>query len=467
MFILLILVSSIVVTLFRWKKLTFKFNTIHVLIVSFVWLIIYLLNSNFSILTGNGFDDYHYIGLQKILINNIKISNKYTEHAANIIEGWVYVNAAISKIFNLDAVSYSRISYSIVNIFITTSITESVSSLFVKKNKKYTSYSLLLLILFPLFSYEFWFGSISRLIYRPFYGSSLSSVATNLYILYMVKTFLEKSTKFKIYIILTWISILLFIHINNILLIFGFSAFYLLSKWNRWLPYTITILFWILGNIFIGKLFVNFSSKSTHEYYNIMYDVTRYSVVITYMIAIIIYINKSVKSKLDNFVVLFIPFIILFIFFTNTKIILFNIIYGFGLQRMISQLLVILYFYTSMKILAIDDSNLQKLMSISILLICVIFFKETSIYSGIIQKKENIFLRTDKDSINIDNLIGKNKNVLTQSWLNIQTNTKIDFSSYYSYIGTNSCSYNLFSNLKSSTNSNAYYYNNDITNKEN
>lgn len=479
---LIIFVLSVIFIVYRLIITKFKMNKInyHILIASSIWIFIYLSNPNFSLFSGNGFDDYYYIGQQNHLIANVSHEITKSFHPNSNWEGWLYVNASICKIFHLDVNLFNKFAMSIVNIIFSLSIFDLTLKQFVNnKYKTWQVYLPLLLIIFPVISFEYWFGSISRLIYRPFYGSSLSVMTIPLLILYTFNKFFKNYKKWIFIILISLFSIVMIHTINILIVAFIIFSYTFLRLKNNILkfgvPLALIILIWAILKIFIPHLLLTSNSNSTFEYWNIMYDFTRWAFCIIYILTFVIYLIKRNKSSLDHMLVIYVPTFIMILFFTGLKNTAFTYIYGFGLQRFLSQLLILICIYFITNLLIVNNKSLFKIYITIICIISALFFEHTSISSGINQQisafkehnKDLQFTNTKRELSFVNETISKIKtsdNVLTQHWININYKNDIPDSTYYNYVAHNSCSYNLYSNLSAQSKKNLYYEAQNVTN---
>lgn len=476
---ILFLIGFIWITYFLFKnKINFKkivFNK-HIIFASLIWIIIYLINTNFSVLSGNGFDDYWYVGGQNQLINGLNYQELGSYQKVPFLEGWHIFNAVVSKLLKTEPEIINRFSMAIINILFIISIFDTTLVVFTKnKHKFWFAYIPLILIIFPIISYEFWFGSISRLIYRPFYGSSLSVLTIPLIYIWLIEQILDKKIKWYILIFVTF-AVLVMVHPLNILpIIFVCFSYLALKTKFRWIILASPFLIWGGYNLFFAKIPVK--SESIYEYWNIMYDFTRWGFVCIYLTSLFIFITSKTKTTIDWMIIVLIPLFTLFMFITNFRNLMFLLFYGFGVQRLLSQLFALICIYFFVKVGTIQNFSIKRVVFIIITLIFVFNFNKTILYAGINQQivaftKNNSDLkftnikRSTKFVEDIVKKIPKNKVILTQDWININYNAKVDESSYYNYVATNMCSFNIFSNLAANYNQglvyNMYYEIDDV-----
>lgn len=480
--VLLLVTTIYMVVTYYNKRPKLQNINVHLIIASTLWIVIYLSNLNFSVLSANGFDDYFYIGFQNQLIHAQMhpVSNNY--RVTSTFEGWVYLNSAISKLFNFDVLIYNRFTMSILNIIVTIGIFDSCSKFFNNKSNKYYAYIPLIFIVFPLISFEYWFGSISRLIYRPFYGSSLTTLAMPILLINLFE--LVRNKQLQVFILICIIvEVVVMIHVLNILFIGFFIAMYwVMHIKNKYisllLPVFLALIVWLGLKIFIPSLLKVQYSNSTFEYWNIMYDLTRWFFVIVYLLSFIIFITKDFHKKIDITIIWYGPVFIFILFFTNLKNFSFNLVYGFGVQRLLSQLMSLVIIYFIVNIMNLKTKYLRNMISIFLIIISIIFFKTTSIYSSIEQQrsayKNNVsefkITNISREEQNINDLlklVGKNKNILTQVWTNIDYNNDINRDYYYGYVASNLCSLNLYTTMSAQYRSGLVFQSTDVLNFKN
>lgn len=479
------IILSTIYSLFVLTKNKFRFKKLelHVIIASCIWILIYLLNTHFSVLSGNGFDDYYYIAFQNHLIQNITHQITPTFHPHATIDGWIYVSSAICKLFNVDVSLFNKFVMSAINIIFTVYVFDNTLKIF-NKNKYcwWYPYISLILIIFPIISFEYWFGSISRLIYRPFYGSSLSALALPLLMVYLFEQIKNNKKQIvNLFLFIIW-AIIMIHAINIVIFIFLLSCYLFLLISNKYLRFTLPVIIlffiWTILKLFFPSTLIVHNNNSTFEYWNIMYDFTRWTFVMIYLFSLLIFIINQNKTKLDLILVVFVPTFTLILFFTSLKNLVFNIIFGFGIQRFLSQILALICISFFVKLFSTQNKYLVKFYIWSCAALATIFIQQTSIYSGIHQqisayKNHNVDLkmtnltRQSNFTNQVASLVKPKSIILTQHWINIDYNNQIPKDSYYNYVASSTCSLNLYSNLSTSHKTGLVYESTNIQNFNN